>query len=367
MTEGAVTFKNVSAENNNGFGAYVNTEGTFTTIQPTVGWNTFTNNISDGLYVVAGNKITVAKVRSERNGRRNGDGSIAEYANGILLTNASNGTGLVPVVLTNVVAMDNTVRGIEVFTTSAITVTNIEARNNAITGLTLNQVAGPAAAPAVTLTQVYATGNGFDGVYVEVRGNIIVTKIDASGNSGGGAVLMNHAGTGTVTILNTKGMNFASFNGGVGMDIRSRGAVTVTGIETAGNGQDGLVIRNEGAALPAAVTVTSHYARNNGSRDNDGNTTFAANGLYIRSLGTVTVNSSWSYNNTQHGIAISSLGGNVTLNNTTSIANNRAGLLVDFTDNTKTLKLTNTTWFGNLRRPEPGDRNLITNVAPVIL
>jgi hypothetical protein len=367
LTDGAVTFKNVTAENNNGFGAYVNTAGSFTTIQPTTGWNYFSNNVSDGLYVVASDKITLAKVRSERNGRRNGDGSISEYANGIFLTNASNGTGLVPVVLTNVVAMDNTVRGIEVFTTSAITVTNIEARNNAITGLALNQGSGPAVAPAVTLTQVFATGNGFDGVYVEVRGNIIVTKIDASGNSGGGAVLMNHAGTGTVTILNTKGMNFASFNGGVGMDIRSRGAVTVTGIETAGNGQDGLVIRNEGAALPAAVTVTSHYARNNGSRDNDGNTIFAANGLYIRSLGNITVNSSWSYNNTQHGIAISSLGGNVTINNTTGIANNRAGILVDFTDITKTLKLTNSTWFGNLRRPVFGDRNLVTNVTPIIL
>jgi len=233
----------------------------------------------------------------------------------------------------------------------------------------LNQGAGPAVAPAVTLSQVFATGNGYEGVLANVRGNIIVTKIDASGNQGTGAILNNYLGTGIVTILNTKGMNFASFNGGKGLVINSRGAVTVTGIETAGNGQDGLVIQNQSALLPAAVTVTSHYARNNGGRDDDGNTTYAANGLYVESLGAVTVNSSWSYNNTNHGIAVEAVAGNVTINNTTSIANNRAGFYVLLGDGTKLFKLTNSTWFGNLREktPIPGDKNLMTNVAPVIL
>jgi hypothetical protein len=268
--------------------------------------------------------------------------------------------------LTNIETNENTLDGLDITTTSAVTITSAQANNNIDNGVIVSQLAGPVIAPVITLTDIGMFGNGIDGLHVEGYGNIIANKLYANSNGGYGTYLNNEPGTGSVTILNTKGYNFVGFNGNIGMFIASRGVVTVTGVEALGNAQDGVRIINSNAIVPNAVTVNSLLLRNNGLRDDFGTVT-VAEGLMIDSDGIVTVNNSWSLGNTHNGYLVAT-SSNVFFNNSTAIHNDRAGIFVLMLDTSKTLKLTGSTWMGNLRNPSlPTDRNLMANVTPVIL
>ena len=59
--------------------------------------------------------------------------------------------------------------------------------------------------------------------------------------------------------------------------------------------------------------------------------------------------------------------GDVFISDSASICNDRSGITVNITGLNKVFKLTNSSWFGNLRNPLPGDKNLVTNTTPIIL
>ena len=132
------------------------------------------------------------------------------------------------------------------------------------------------------------------------------------------------------------------------MILVSFGAVTVTDLEAIYNKLDGLVVNNlnVAAVVKPAVTLNTIISR------------FNENGIHVTSSGVVTINSSWSASNRQDGIGIHTAG-NVFINNTTSIMNDWAGIWAEATSGTPAFKLTNSTWFGNLRNPNPGDKNLM--------
>ncbi len=370
-TLGAVTFNGVNAYGNMGYGALVVTPSTFTIIQPAVGGNSFGNNMLDGLNVTAGGKITLAKVNANGNGWWIDDDTIDTYAYGIYLDNDAYLFGTAPVSLTNLQTSWNTVDGLFITTASAVTLTGANAEENINFGIRLYQVPGPALAPVITLTDITTNYNGMDGLYVDVYGNIITNKLNSMGNGGTGANLLTQ-GNGTVTVLNTKGYNFVGFNGGVGLNIESDRAVNVTGVEALGNTQDGVVIWNDtSASVPATVTVNSLLLRSNG-----------LTGLAIHSYGVVTVNNTWAVSNGQDdtpplnasrdGILIVTYA-NTFINNSNAINNAWAGIYVNMVPAIPdpiiyTLKLTNSTWMGNLRDdPYSGDRNLMVIGNYVIL
>ena len=280
-----------------------------------------------GLYVEAAGKITLAQVRANDNGRRNDEGIIVMYANGVYLDNDENVLGTAPIALTNVITQGNTEDGLYITTTSGVTFTGALSENNNGSGIQLLQVSGPVLAPVITLTDITTNYNGEDGLFVEVRGNIILNKVNAFMNGGIGASLDNTDGVGTVTVLNTKGPNLVIFNGEYGLAIYSNGAVNVTGVEALGNSLDGVVIWNDDGSVPAAVTLNSILARNNGARDEDGETLEYADGISVYSLGVVTINNSWSLGNTSNGIYVET-NNNVFINNTSAINNDRGGINV---------------------------------------
>jgi hypothetical protein len=135
-------------------------------------------------------------------------------------------------------------------------------------------------------------------------------------------------------------------------------------VEALGNSQDGITIWNDAtASVPAAVTVNSLILRNNGM-----------SGLTVHSFGVVTVNNTWSVSNSWDGINLVTYA-NTFINNSNAINNGWAGIFVDMVPDPAvvpvptiyTLKLTNCTWMGNLRNPNPDDRNLMVDGNYVIL
>jgi putative surface-exposed virulence protein len=348
-TLGAVSFTNVDAGDNNGYGAYVLTPGTFTTVAPLVSYNNYGNNRLTGLYVEAGGKVTLTKVSSSNNGWRDElTGDPVTDGNGIYILN-TNTLGTAPIVFTDIYSDGNTLDGTYVFTRGAITVTTLQANYNTGFGLYLNQSTALNSLSPVILNKIITDGNGMDGLYTEAKGFITVNKFAAGYNGGTGVNLINNVGssTGTVTVLNTLGGNTAWVNGGTGVNIQSNGAVNITGLETVYNGVDGLDVHNNYTASTPLVTLNSIISRYN-----------TGMGIYVGSKGIVTLNNSWSVGSGMDGIHLETTN-NVFLNNASAIGNDWVGIYVDTTP-TSALKLTNSTWFGNLRNdPNVGDRNLM--------
>ncbi len=351
-TNGAVTFNNVGAWGNGGVGADVTALISFTAIQPVNSWNDFSGNTLDGLYVFSNGKITLAKVRANDNGLRLGDGTPVTYAFGIFLDNSGNAVGTGLVTLTNLETIGNTLEGISVYTKSGITATTIVSRYNTLTGISMIQIIGPIIVPGLTLSDITVEGNGVDGLKVDALGNIVVNKVVAIGNGTHGMNLINSSGNGSVTMLNSKGNNFALYNGGRGVVIASKGAVSVTGLEVVGNSNSGIVINNDTALIPVAITLNSVYARSNNNF-----------GIWLTSKGVVTVNNSCSIGNVYSGFDIWTPN-NVFVNNSSALNNGWAGIYIELnpggTGNLGfTAKLTNSTWYGNLKNPPVGNTNLM--------
>ncbi len=363
-TLGAVTFTNTSAWGNSGYGAHVVTPGIFTLNAPVEGFNWFGNNQDNGLFVEAGGKITLNKVKAQNNGKDWGNNYVSD-AYGIYLVN-TNGLGLSPIVFTDITTIGNTMDGLKIITNGAVTINTMEARDNTRYGIYIDQTGAPDSTKAIILNKITANNNGYDaaraealdGLYVNAKGSITTNFLVVNSNAMNGANLLNNNGasTGTVTMLNTLGKNLAIGNNkGVGVNIVSFGAVTVTDLEAIYNKLDGLVVNNMNVAavVKPAVTLNTIISR------------FNENGIHVTSSGVVTINGSWSASNRQDGIGIHTAG-NVFINNTTSIMNDWAGIWAEATSGTPAFKLTNSTWFGNLRNSIPGDKNLMLSPSWVL-
>ena len=379
IAAGAVTLTDVGGWDNTGIGAYISTPGVVTFNGPAAGFNWFGNNNGGGLNILAGGKITLAKINAMNNGRDQ-QGNEVSNAIGIHLE-STNTAGTTPITITGFTTNNNTSTGLYILTKSAVTVNGLQANDNGAYGIDVWQRNDTAVLIPVILNKITANNNQSYGVNVDAKGSITTNALITNNNRYYGIRLTNaNAGsTGFITILNTLGQNLsvhngynqvydpildqwnAVSNGASGVLINSFGAVTVTGLEAIYNGGEGLVVHNEGSTLLVApvITVNSIVSRGNGS------TVRGYHGILLVSKGVITVNNSWSAANSGDGFALDT-NGNVFVNNSTAIMNALAGILVD-TNPTATLKLTNSTWFGNLRDPLPGYKNLMYNCLISIL
>ena len=355
-TNGAVTINKIGAWNNNGMGVSVVTQGSVTLNFPTTGWNWFTNNGSDGLNISAGGKITMTKVMARDNGRRDEFWVPTSPANGIILKNTN---ALAPILLTDLTTYNNTLEGLNIVTPGAVTITTLQANNNNHYGLYIDQSKAPDSLKPILLSTITADNNGWnadsldiwDGANVTAMGSITTNFFTFVGNSDAGAVLDNLAGgNAAVTILNTLGKNIAIANGqGEGIKLVTGGAVSVTDLEATYNGLNGLDIVNTNDTIKPAVTLSLIVSR------------FNQNGINVVSSGVITLNNSWSVSNHGDGINLYTLG-NVYINNNVSLGNDRAGIRAT-TEATPAIApkiiIVKSAYFGNLRDPDPGDKNLM--------
>lgn len=176
---GNIVLDNVRANDNNGYGAFLdNTAGNGNVTL--TGTNTFNGNGSDGLHILTKGDINIA---GSDTGNENG-------GNGASLDNSA-GSGNVN--LKGAGIFDgNSKSGLKTFSNGSITLVNITASNNVDGyGAFLNNSAGSG---DVTLTGTNVFNNNrLDGLYINANGNIEISDVTANSNGGSGLFLQSTA------------------------------------------------------------------------------------------------------------------------------------------------------------------------------
>ena len=283
------------------------------------GNNTITNNYSGGIFIYSVGDVTLSNITAVGNGLTStplGDGvhienEVAWYPNGVTQTSYAarvtlNGFGIFK---------DNGDEGLQIFSRGAIKLNNVTANNNGDVGLWANNayINTMSTRQPVTLTGTNSfNGNDGGGMMLLSFGAVTLNNLTAIGNldavvgltgSGDGVSIQNNLvwspnGVLTSYVANVTISGFGYFEGNTddGLDILSKGAVTIAKITANSNGDDGAVIFTKGDLLPQNVTL-------NGSNNFYGNgfTSTNGNGLFIQSDGKITINNLSAIGNKANG------------------------------------------------------------------
>jgi hypothetical protein len=121
-----------------------------------------------------------------------------------------------------------------------------------------------------------AAGNA--GLMVTTTGDVTVERVESKNNKNNrGAYIDNDAGTGKVTIVDSRFNDNGNGKNDDGLFISSRGSVSLVNVVASGNKDDGVEISNYTSATNASVQIA-------GTNVFNGNT---SDGLYIRSKGAI--------------------------------------------------------------------------------
>ena len=122
----------------------------------------------------------------------------------------------------------------------------------------------------VSLSDIIVTGatsSSSAALYIYTPTNVTLTRVNVHNNAGSGAMIINHYGTGAVTVSSS---TFSANAAGDGLDIYSKGTITLNSVTASGNGLTqvgpfgGAVLHNDYAGSTAAVTVsgTNNFSSN---------------------------------------------------------------------------------------------------------
>ncbi|MEX2160907.1 MAG: hypothetical protein WD751_03240 [Anaerolineales bacterium] len=244
---GAITLSNITASNNTlGSGVSLDNWDSSTSQGVTLtGTNTFNNNGDAGLGVWSLGAIAVSNLTAEGNGSDN------PTVGGVYLDNFSAGSAK-PVSITGFASVNwNLGRGLYITSRGAISVANLTANGNGGKGAKLSNAAAYSSLPVTVTGKAETQLNDDSGLEIYSWGAITVNNIFSSDNGGYGAYLQNdYAGTAAVTVNGTAGFAVGTggffSNGASGLEVYSRGAVTLKDIDSYGNGGYGLYVDNRG-------------------------------------------------------------------------------------------------------------------------
>jgi hypothetical protein len=326
-TTGGVTMNYLSTNDNGGYGIQINTTGNLSTVQ--LSNMDVNNNVLYGIDINAVSNITLDNVRVVDNKSYgiNLDNSVGKGTVTVRATNGqeirnNSGYGLWVIskgniTLTNIEIHDNgsfgawldnstgttgtvTINstmyrnwghngdyGLQIDSPGAVIVSLVDAYENTTYGADINNTyAAGTLMPAVTITYSWFNNNhGGYGLNVDSKGNISLTDVDAHDNNGYGADLNNLLGTGTVTMTGPSDddRNEFSNNADYGLNIQTRGAVTIKYLRTNDNAFYGTNINNSTSTLPQTVSITTANLENNSKSIPDGF------GLTVLSKGAITL------------------------------------------------------------------------------
>ncbi len=319
MSYGTVTLSSVTANDNgqtdtSGYGIFVDNRALsaspvgsiLVTRKPVTftGNNAFNNNYSGGIFIYSVGDITLNNVTAIGNGVTGaGDGvylenQIAWYPNGVSQTayvaNVTlNGFGIFE---------GNGDEGLQIFSRGAIKLNNITANNNYDVGVYVDNriIDTIAVRQSVTLagTNTFNNNTG-GGMILYSYGVVSLSNITAIGNLPTGVSGAGHGisvdndwtwnpggATDTPYVANVTLTGFGYFEGNTddGLQIISRGAVTLNNVTANSNGDNGVRILTVGEVLPQNVTL-------NGVNNFYGNgfTSGTGNGLFIQNDGKITI------------------------------------------------------------------------------
>ncbi|MBX3035483.1 MAG: hypothetical protein KF758_01105 [Anaerolineales bacterium] len=356
-SNGVVTLTNVTANTNFGSGARINTTYNAAGNANVVLTNTnyFEGNDEYGLYVITNGSITIKQVMANANGLDNaylnnnnfnlnlllkpvtisgtgifngslgGDGLRVISNGAVTLSNITAGNNFgygafinnnVPVVNNSPVTLkgtntfnNNDNDGLQISSDGNISISNVTANDNALRGVDLSNNTPPAGkTPSVTvLGFLTAIKNDSSGLYILSDGAISLTNLTINGNLFMGATIDN-SGAPTPQPVKITGTNVFNNSNNRGLEIISKGAVTLNNISANGNGVSadvsGVHINNKiDAAIQQNVTITGFNTFNNNG----------LHGLFIQSYGTVSISNITANDNGKY--VVDSIGGGVRIDN----------------------------------------------------
>lgn len=272
-SKGTVTLKNVEANDNGtggvGIGILIYNNNASTPKNVTVTNVTVENNQESGLLVNSKGLITITDITAIGNGA-GGSGD------GVTLTNLA-GTAGVTLNGTNLF-YDNDDYGLIINSKGAVKASNLHAINNGIHGVYIINDTAATPQPVTIIGSSTFKFNGSQGLVVLSLGQITANNITANSNTGIGVQLTNSSGPDTsgVTLTGTNQFN----NNSVGLDILTKGAVTLNTLTANENTNDGVSINNTSSTTFKGVILNGV----NTFEDNGGT------GLDISSDGIITLN-----------------------------------------------------------------------------
>lgn len=234
-SHGAVTLYNITANSNGNpdvaKGVFIDNATNTTSARNVVlyGYNYFNDNTDTGLYVLSKGAITVQRVTANNN---NGQGA---YLNNEVLT----GTQAVTVSVYGTF-LNNTDIGLQIESNGTVVASNLTANNNVVHGVTIDTQYGALSTSAVNVTisgYNNFNSNGANGLQVNADGAITLTNIFAGSNGENGALVDNlsYAGSSVNKTIIFNGVNNFSNNGENGLEFYSNGAVTLNRLTAFGN------------------------------------------------------------------------------------------------------------------------------------
>ena len=312
---GVVKLTGVSASGNSLAGANINNKVAAVPKTVLLKDCVFDNNHNgSGLLVVSEGAVVASGLTASHNSQ-----------GGALFNNTygSAGVSILPSGSTYATVFDgNGSQGLSILTDGSILINGISANGNGDNGLDLNNGTSMAVTVQNTRSDGFVStfdGNGWDGISVYTWGDITLKNISASGNALSGADLDNciynpgpNACTrsGNITVNASAGvMNEFSNNGDFGLRSLSRGTIKIVNVGAYDNNNSGVRLQNNYTNSAAGVIVTS--SGNMRSEFNHNTLTASANaaGLWITSNGTIPV-SKVDANNNQTFSGIFLLNGN---------------------------------------------------------
>jgi len=248
------------------------------------------SNLGDGLFIsnLAGGNVTITNSAFDHS--TNGYG-VEIFTNGIVNINGLS-------------ASNNADGGLVVTGFSNLTLRNAVLNNNGTDGGAYLQTTK--AAP-VKLENVYAFGNNLHtGIEVITAGSVNALNIQACGNTGGsskGMRIDTRTGTGTVSLINGR----FNDNGNIGLLIESARAITLTSVTAQGNGSTGVLLNNGFFGATGNITVNSPASAGTvGANNFSGNSGY---GLEIYSRGMVTITNIFGFGNSNTGLNVENIDG----------------------------------------------------------
>lgn len=215
----------------------------------------------------------------------------------------------------------NSVAGLEVYSLGSISINNIIANENAQSGGNIGYDSTNLPALVSISNGVFNT-NGSSGLNILARGNVTLASISASSNGlpgvnfNSGMIVDNCAlsggiclGTGSVTLGG--GRNLFNDNGARGVEIYSKGSITLSNLAANGNGMNGISLQNDFTGSAGNISVTSPLgtfdeASSNGFSDPTHVQTYS--GLRATSFGNITLSRVNALSNSGMGIYLRNAG-----------------------------------------------------------
>jgi parallel beta-helix repeat protein len=310
-TNGSVMLKNLSAAGNvNGYGVSVNNvsgSGNVTIVNANIDYNG-----TSGLTVISKGTITGTGLHASNN---------QDY--GANLSNNAGGGGVT--INGGTATNPNTFNynkndGLSILTNGSVSLLNVEALyNNNLAGLgdgiDVNSSAGN-----ISLTNIWANGNGAQGVTVITGlGTISLSNVTTNSNRTYGTYLDNSSATDKSVTIKNFTSNSSQLNSG--LYITSTGAVSITTMEVTGTALlNAVYVFNLGGSVPSNITISSPILKGNQISNNQGY------GVLLYSDGSVSFSNFSVEYNYYEGINVDASAGSGSISfNNGSASHNRLG------------------------------------------